>query len=245
MSTEAVLERVRKLLALAASSTSEHEAAIAAGKADELIQQHRLTTEQLQGNATRESVVESDKPLWGGARMPSWVSVLAAKLARHYGCCVYTRRYLRGGRQNSAELRVIGLPSDVEIVHYLFAWLSMEVSRLAARRPRLHRMNYCLGAVVGIEKALQASRAKTDAAHTATHGASAALAVVNREEQAHAWANAAHGEMGKARGAQLSGGQGAADAFRTGVAAGQALPVAGKALPGANGRALPQKAAGA
>jgi Protein of unknown function (DUF2786) len=128
---QAVLGKVKGLLALS-KSTNEHEAAAAAAAAHRLIQAHRLEEAELEGAGVLEAepVEEDVRPLdvFGGRRVP-WRGRLSAKLAQHLGCTTYLRRQF-----GQSTLRIIGRPSDVAALRVLFAWCVYEIDRLALAR---------------------------------------------------------------------------------------------------------------
>lgn len=235
----AVLMKVRALRELAARAGTVHEAETAAAQADALLQKHRLTDADLSaaGAQPSEAIGEDEVPLWeGGKRLDGWVSRLSATLAKHYGCAVYSLRHRRGGVTESVTMRIAGLPSDVAIVRYMFAWLHVEIARLAASEPGPSRSAFKQGAVTGIRRALDASREASEREHAVTHGDSAAMVLASRFEAAETWLATAHGEMGKGRAPSAPIDRGA---YLRGIEAGESIDVGGKALPGAS-RALPQ-----
>lgn len=132
-----VLERIRKLLALAESS-NVHEAAAAAAKAQELMTKHRIEQAELEADvagAEDEPVLDQDVDTFGG-RKP-WRELLLSGLARANGCEVYLTR-----RRRSYVLRVIGAASATSLVRYMQAYLVREVGRLcflAASEERAQR----------------------------------------------------------------------------------------------------------
>src|SRR2546421_209940 len=121
MTNEAVIEKVRKLRALATSQNA-HEAAAAAAAADKLIQEHRLSEAELHAHAPGQVV-----------------------------------------------LRIYGTPSDIEIVRYMYAWLTTEAERLvnhASVKGRTGRNSWFIGFVTGVREQLHAAKQATDVAAT-------------------------------------------------------------------------------
>lgn len=136
---DAVLAKVRKLLALAGNrSATEGEAAAAAAAAQRLIEQHRLDAAMLDDVATPpadEPIGVDHDPL--DASMKSrvaWRGTLAQGIANANGC----RIFWHAGRQ----LRVIGAASRVAAVRTLYAWLVREVERLGAEAARGQGRSY-------------------------------------------------------------------------------------------------------
>lgn len=124
----AVLDRVRKLLALA-TSPNVHEAALAAARAQELIERHRL-----EGLLAAEAEAEADpitdgrdEPLEVARRLRRWKGALAAGLAEANGCRAYTAEI--GGK---THLLVAGRASDRAAILALWEWLVPRLEWLSA-----------------------------------------------------------------------------------------------------------------
>lgn len=156
-----VIERVQKLLALSKSS-NPNEAANAAAAANKLIDQYRLseadiTTEQ----GETDPLVEDDGYIYETGKITPWKAALVRTLAAHYGVAHYNDNHYPEGRKVS-RYKLIGRTSDIQIVRYMFTWLSMECQRLAdANAKGLGRVfvaSYCEGFVNGIAIQLRASR---------------------------------------------------------------------------------------
>jgi len=130
----ALLDRVRKLLALA-SSPNVHEAASAATAAQSLIDRHRLQTLlDAQDDATAAQQDAADPmvdgradPLETGRRVRKWRVVLACGLAEVNACLAYTAG---SGRQR--QLLVAGRDSDRAAVVALWQWLGPRIEWCSA-----------------------------------------------------------------------------------------------------------------
>lgn len=127
--TEALLDRVRKLLALA-ESPNVHEAAAAASRAQALIEAHRLQSvldaeEREQADPVTDG---SEAPLESTKRLRKWKIVLAQGLAQANGCVAYTAKV---GKREQA-LRVAGREADRLAVHALWDWLVKQIEWLSA-----------------------------------------------------------------------------------------------------------------
>lgn len=188
-----VLDRLRKLLALA-KSDNPHEASLAAELAQKLMVQHHLDEFALE-NADRppEEPIEDQgaiEPERDGQprRIPSWEVFLAGAVARSVDCRIY---YTPGER-----ISVVGRKSDAQVARYLFMYLARAINRLADtfwkqegdRRQGAARWKngFRLGAVETIRVRLQAGYRQ--AVQEATAGdASKALMLVRRGEQVEGW----------------------------------------------------------
>ncbi len=129
-STATLLDRVRKLLALA-ESPNVHEAASAAALAQVLIDKHRLQT-LLDADTAATTAAEAlddgrDTPLETGRRVRTWKTVLASGLARLNGCVAYTT-----GRKKTAQLLLAGRPGDRDAVLAVWTWLVHRIELLSA-----------------------------------------------------------------------------------------------------------------
>jgi hypothetical protein len=146
---QVVLDRVRKLLALATSS-NVHEAAGALRRAQALIARH-----QLEGWLAAERSVEEDEdpivdardePLVVARRMRGWRVALAALLAEENGCLAYT---LDCGREE--HLVLVGRGRNRAVVRELYGWLEQRLLWLSAEhgpgQPKLWHDAFRIGAV--------------------------------------------------------------------------------------------------
>ncbi|MEY3014068.1 MAG: hypothetical protein RIT45_2803 [Pseudomonadota bacterium] len=127
---DTILERVRKLLALA-GSPNPHEAAAAAATAQTLIARHRLQ-EWLDADAAAEDEAEPiedarDAPLEVARKPRRWKVALAATLADANHCLAYT---LDRGHERAIVL--VGRAADRAAVLELWTWLVGRIEWLSA-----------------------------------------------------------------------------------------------------------------
>jgi hypothetical protein len=159
MTIENVAEKVRKLLRLATSS-NVNEAALAAAKAQQLIDEHNLTdallsidSEQREPDESIEDFGRKGAPLDTGKKLDRWRWYLASTLLRANGCA----GYVSGG-----DIHIIGRPMDADAVRYLYAYLKREVEQLVTRNARgcgrTYVNNYRLGVVDTIAKKVNSER---------------------------------------------------------------------------------------
>jgi len=151
-----IIDKVRKLLKLSESSNA-NEAALAAAKAQQLIDEHNLSaallaveTEEAEANEPIEDTLRDSKPLDDQKKMQTWRYALAKVLAECNGCRIY-------GFRGAIEL--VGHRSDADKVRYLYGYLIHETERLCNRDGdgcgRTWRNNYRLGVVDTIAIMLQ------------------------------------------------------------------------------------------
>jgi hypothetical protein len=154
--TDQIADRIKKLLALAERSDSEHEAALAAGRAAALMERHAITRDMLEGlDLAREEEPQAwEDPLFSGKQLATWRRRLASVLAKSSGCSIYT-----SGRR----IMLIGGASEVARVRYLFAACARSVEALARKKAgngATWLNNYRVGCVEAIGLAIEAERAR-------------------------------------------------------------------------------------
>ncbi len=145
--TAALLDRIRKLLALA-TSPNVHEAASAAAKAQSLIERHRLESFIAAEEAIAADPVTdgSAHPLDRARKIRKWKSALATGLARNNGCIAYSAAVAG----NKRELRIAGREADRSAVLALWEWLVPRIEWLSAThgagQPRAWHEAFRIGA---------------------------------------------------------------------------------------------------
>lgn len=215
----ALLDRVRKLLALA-GSPNVHEAALAAARAQALIEAHRLEgLLAAQAEAEAEPIVDGrDQPLEVGRRIRKWKQALAMQLAEMNGCLAYT-----AGPRGDQRLLLAGRPEDRAAVIEVWSWLVQRIEWLSATegagRDRAWHEAFRVGAADTVARRMAQARAQ---AHAALE--TAALAVVEPALAARGLAVRRFAEeelrLKHGRALRLD-----ADAYRRGQAAGEDLPL--------------------
>lgn len=151
MTDTAILSKVQKLLRLATSSNA-NEAALAAAKAQELIDTHQLAAALLALDSAEptkglddEPIIDFKKagaPLDTPKKLDRWRCTLASTVSRLNGCRIY---------YSGSDIALVGRPSDAETVRYLYGYLAREVERLTTETGqgmgRTWRNNFRLGIV--------------------------------------------------------------------------------------------------
>jgi hypothetical protein len=144
-----LIAKIQKLRALA-QSTNVNEAANAAAAAEKLIAEHQLTEAELESSSNppaNEPTEEDADPIYfeAGDRRASWRWWLAGGLARLYGVALVGAHMRQPTGEKSAYfpydpvvawgsgVRAIGRKSDVEIMRYQYAYLSVEIERLTQK----------------------------------------------------------------------------------------------------------------
>jgi len=118
MSAERILDKIKKCLALSASS-NEHEAAAALRQAQKLMDAYGITTETIQASEANERRAKA-----GACRTPSnWETMLAVKIADAFGCRVI---FVSG---HAGAWNYIGCGAAPEVAGYTFAVLFRQARR--------------------------------------------------------------------------------------------------------------------
>jgi hypothetical protein len=237
-----VLERVQKLRALE-GSPNVHEAATAAALADKLIQQHKLEEAELEAGtgARAERADEDPDPLLEERRATTWKWRLACGLAAHYDVALYRRSTfgsaepamnaaVRQARRGAVSgLRMVGRPSDVATLRWMFAWLSTEIEQLASRaamgRGRRWGNAFRIGAVSTVVTALAHTKAALTRGGSVTGGS---IILAQRREQADQRMRELHPDLG---GAARLGSASDAHGFEAGKLAGRSIDLNGPRTP--------------
>lgn len=175
---QSILDKIRKLRALAGSS-NEHEAAAAAAAADRLIQQHRIDEAQLQAHSP---ILVDHEPLdeFGGS-VSHWRMRLITGLCNGHGCLSFTGRNSGSPGQ---RVYLVGKPSDMTLVRAMYGWLREEIERLSGRftgRGSTWRNSYRLGCVQGC---LEAMKTAADAVRSAALESGALVHLDGRVQEA-------------------------------------------------------------
>lgn len=114
-----IIDRIRKLLAMAADASSPNEAAIAAGRARKLMDKHQIEASDL-GEPSKFATADA------GQRykfMPVWKNTLAVSVARFNDC----KASLEYG-----QIRFQGHDADVQIAVTMYEFLTDSIARLCS-----------------------------------------------------------------------------------------------------------------
>lgn len=190
---EKVIAKVARLRALSTSS-NVHEATAAAAAAERLIAEYRLSEADLEIDGEESELVEEEVFEYG-RNLSSWKCTLIAGLSKHYGCVGLIRSNPKLGKLKRHIS--FGRKSDIELVKYMFSWLSLEIARLSQGackgRGKGFSNSFCHGAVCGV---LDAMHRESEAQRS--HATSTALAVVDaRLGQSQEFMTASRGKIKK------------------------------------------------
>jgi hypothetical protein len=123
MADESILLRIKKLLALA-TSENENEAAIAASKAQQLLLEHNISNEELEGFSAvkHEKVTQIRSEGLTGRNRSGWYGHLADIVSASNLCKILI---------SGAGLVWIGKPSNIEVAQFILKTLSNDLIRFA------------------------------------------------------------------------------------------------------------------
>lgn len=159
-----IIEKIKKLLALA-NSSNEHEAALAASHAQRLLSEHNLAMADIE--ATHKPDKADTVETTVSKTLPKWLRYLSAGVSTAFDCQAVHH-------PATGKMTFIGVGADVQIAVYTFAYLDRTVRKLctnymkhhvstaiANRHRELHRQSYYLGAVSTITTRLREQKIQT------------------------------------------------------------------------------------
>lgn len=156
-----ILDRIRKLLRLAANAGSEHEAAIAADRARLMMAEHEIHEAQISLEVQAPRVpeqIDQEHAVTDTTKRVAWHMVLISAVARDFGCRPYW---------SSGKVCLFGRLSAVQSASYTSQYLMREVERLCDRAavgedgksaPRKWRNAFRIGCAETIAKRLREAR---------------------------------------------------------------------------------------
>lgn len=164
MDNSPIIEKIKKLLALADSS-NEHEAALAAGHAQRLLSEHNLAMADIEAAQKPDKADKVDTAV--SKSLPKWLRHLSGGVSNAFDCQAIHN-------PAAGRLTFIGVGADVQIAAYTFAYLERTIRKLcgtymkthvdstsANRHRELMRQSYYLGAVSTITARLREQKTRT------------------------------------------------------------------------------------
>ncbi len=204
-----VLERIRKLLALAGNNDNSNESAVAAAQAVKLMERHQIMAADVEGGDDEEDVTES---YFGPVlkRKSTWQGALALVIAKAFGCATCW---------SGSRLLIAGRPRDMEAAAMARDYCHHEIDRLtayfASGRGRAFGVAFRMGCVHAINEAIQKEQAELRR-EMQDHVSETALVIVDQRAEE---AREAFGELKKTK-SNLSGND---IAYAGGIASGRAI----------------------
>lgn len=162
--SDKVIEKIQKLLALAADPSNEHEAAAAAAKAQELLFEHNLTMAQVSGHK-KSKYVKGTVKIGTTAEMITWQRLLFQTI-----CDINFCRSV--SIHGTLDEVIIGKKHNCDVVMCLYHYLNETIKKLGLNHARneVHlyklrtgitkniqqfRNDFCFGASVAVRQRLK------------------------------------------------------------------------------------------
>lgn len=133
MLNEDIAERVRKLLALS-RSPNEHEAALAASRARDILAKHHLSIEDLDDALGKEEFRIISRVIAEEEKNEKWVFILITALEKLFPCKILSTASSIDG--SSIKVEVVSDKTTAEVVEYTFAFLRKALVMLWAQHQR-------------------------------------------------------------------------------------------------------------
>jgi hypothetical protein len=159
-----IIEKIKKLLALA-NSSNEHEAALAASHAQRLLSEHNLAMADIEAARKPDKADKVETAV--SKSLPKWMRHLSAGVSTAFDCQAVHH-------PATGKMTFIGVGADVQIAAYTFIYLDRTVRKLcgiymkqhvsssiANRHRELMRQSYYLGAVSTITARLREQKVQT------------------------------------------------------------------------------------
>lgn len=198
--SQALITRVRKLLAMAEGTTNPNEADAFSRKAAELIAAHRIAPEQLRAGSSGELGV-LEMPLGRGAYVRGRLALLVAVATAHSCRVVFEQR------SDGTTALAAGFRADREATELLYQSLHAQAaSRMAAERratpaaTQQWRRAFLFGYAAEIDRMLTAVAQSAQEARSGSHPSASALPALRaRDRQVAEFARSKFGRVVAAR----------------------------------------------
>ncbi len=208
--TEKIVDRIRKLLALAQHpATNVEEAALAMGRAQELLFQHKLDMAQIEIDTGEHEEISTMNFDGEGKNVQGWKAQVLNSLA--YGCycrCIHMQSARNIHGEKIARHAVIGKPSDMQTVAYLYQYVCAEIDRLTEEHApdsgKAYRNSFRLGASTAIWVRMQQKRREQDKANPSNE--TALVVLRNDMEKVNAYVKEKIGKTTTGGGSRISDG---------------------------------------
>lgn len=173
-----VVEKIRKLLALADGNQNEHEREVAMQFAMDLLAKHNLTLSHLENDMSHLSTMEVD----GDFRLDPWVRIVLKAACKLY----YTEVYI-SGRYDYLSWRKVNVPvfvgtaENIAVTMEVATWLMNSIRKESNRayRDEYERRSFRMGAADRIfERAIEMMEAEKK---TSTSRAGTSLMVIRNQ----------------------------------------------------------------
>lgn len=159
-----IIEKIKKLLALA-NSSNEHEAALAASHVQRLLSEHNLAMTDIEASHKPDRADKVETTV--AKTLPKWLRNLSAVVSIAFDCQAVHYH-------TTGKMTFIGVGADAQVAAYTFIYLDRTVRKLCVnymknhipinlpnRQRELMRQSYYLGAVSTINASLKQQKTET------------------------------------------------------------------------------------
>ena len=153
--TTRIIERVKKLLAVAQDNPSQGEAENAMLKAQELLALHRMTMEDVEQKPQGVERVT----VYAASRSARWREILGVAIADNFRCFCYLSR---SSRRCLSQIMFAGYPEDVDVARAVFQFACAVAAGLTKERKLVaaaaEKNNFLNGFAEGVWNALESQK---------------------------------------------------------------------------------------
>ncbi|MCP4651500.1 MAG: DUF2786 domain-containing protein [PVC group bacterium] len=143
MTKEDIISKIKKCMRLSESG-NEHEAALAASRARELMDKYNLSVssfEEVDDSPGQKGEIDRQ------AKIPPWKQALFSQLSKLYDTVPYFSRGYgekkTGGKVVSQQIMmVIGYEKDIELVRYTYTFLARTIEKLVVKERNAEKHRY-------------------------------------------------------------------------------------------------------
>lgn len=183
-----IIERLKKLLALAGNNPSQAEAEAAMAKAQKVAIEHGIDLAMLGENHAENETEIFREDMEFGQRLPTVNSFVCNILIGFFNVKIITS----GGRQMGRKLIFVGKRDDIHTAKYIYSWLAETMVRCwhsyyhnTHGVQLAHKQSYLLGFYNGLANKLQSNKrsVESDRLKTEEDKNKYAVAVVNLQKK--------------------------------------------------------------
>lgn len=187
--SEHILTKVKRLLALSNNNANVNEAASAYKLAQKLLSENRLSMADVDsiGDNVEEEIKKGEEGLYVGKRAITWKGSLAVGISECNGCHVHWGRVYVPGKGGCKKLTLIGRPSDIAIVQWLYHSVVSQIDSLCKAAMIMNggggktfSNNFKHGAVSAVVARIKEAKQEVDQKYNGT----AALVLVKNKDEA-------------------------------------------------------------
>lgn len=166
MTEHAIVEKIQKLLALA-TSPNEHEAQLAATKANELLIKHNLSVDQVASITNEDHYTNNE--VYTNKVMAFEVRWVMMVIRKHFFVDpVYKTSHRYGTKKTAAQVWFVGKKTNVQVASYIFNFLVQKYRQLwkqyqlESGAPNESKASYYQGLTNGLDSQLEKTKKKVE-----------------------------------------------------------------------------------